>query len=165
MKPYLSLGIYKPSRWRASVVGRELTDLTAELGLIPHIDRHHGPLKLTGRNWSSELLHAEVRRRTFRTNQAESWHFDADLEPKGDPNCIIVLWCSNTPTEIKWQESSCGVNEIGKDSRRIYQPKAYEVVAFHNKHCLHRRPANVPRVRWVYRQRTNLGPSCHLVLP
>jgi hypothetical protein len=165
MKPYLVLGTYKPSRWRASVVGRELTDLTAKLGLQPHIDPHHGPLKLSGRNWSSELLHAEVRRRTFKTSQAESWHFDADLEPNGNPNCAIVLWASNSPTEIKWRECSSGVDEFSKGSKHVYTPKPYEIIVFNNMHCLHRRPVGVPRVRWVFRQRVNPGPECELKLP
>jgi hypothetical protein len=162
MKPYLSLGFYRPTRWRASVVGRELTDLTFELGLLPHIDKYHGPLKLTGRNWSSELLHAEVRRRTFRTNQAESWHFDADLEPNGNPNCAIVLWCSNSPTEIRWNEEHSGSSLHGPE---IFRPKSFEVVVFDNMHCLHKRPQGVPYRRWVFRQRVNIGPFCVLKLP
>lgn len=159
MKPYLSLGKYMPSRWRASVVGRELSDLMAKLGLQPHIDRVHGPLRLTGRNWSSEILHAEVRRRTFSTKQAESFHYDGDLEPGANPNCAIVLWASNNPTEIKWRDYYGGAHPA---ELKIYQPKSYEVVIFHNMHCLHRRPAGVPRIRWVFRQRVSLPTNMEL---
>ena len=162
MKPYIVLATYRPKKWRASIVGRELSDLTAELGLQPHIDRYHGPLKLTGRNWSSELLHAEVRRRTFQTSQAESWHFDADLEPKGNPNCAIVLWASTSPTEIRWNEDCSNSSLHGPE---IFRPKPFEVVIFNNMHCLHRRPKDVPYRRWVFRQRVNLGPTCDLKLP
>lgn len=144
MKPYIVLSMYKPSKWRASIVGRELTDLTDSLGLVPHYDPLHGPLELTGRNWCSKLLHAEVRRRTFSTNQAEGWHYDADLNPDGNPDCSLVTWASNNSTQVKWR--------IGADTT-IYQPRPYEVVIFKNLECLHRRPPNSPRVRWLFRQR------------
>lgn len=151
MLPYRVLESYKPSKWRSSLIGRHLTDLTRDLGFRPHVDVAHGPLKLTGRNWCSPALHAEVRRRTFKTTQAEGWHFDADLEPSGDPNCLICLWASNTPTQIKWRNRS-GVPQ-DREFEIIYQPRPYEVVVFNNMECLHRRPPNAPRVRWVFRQR------------
>jgi len=146
MKPFIVLGIYQPERWRAQQIGQDLTDLTARLGLQPHYDPAHGPLKLKGRNWSSPHLHAEVRRRTFKTTQAESFHYDGDLEPNSRPDCGIVLWASNHPTEIKLRNLDF-----------VVQPKPYEVVLFHNLSCLHRRPPNVPRIRWVYRQRVQLN--------
>lgn len=162
MKPYISLGFLSPKDklmwpgWNARKIGLQLTALTQRLGLIPHDDPAHGPLKLAGKNWYSTALHAEVRRRTFKTAQAEGWHYDADLEPNGNPNCAIVLWASNSPTEIKWKPCSSGVDEVGKNSDRIYKPEPYEVIVFHNLHCLHRRPANAPRIRWVYRQRCSI---------
>lgn len=155
MIPYKVLTTYHPSKWRASIVGRDLTAITQEWGLSPHVDKSHGPLHLTGRNWVSYALHAEVRRRSFKTNQAESFHYDADLDPDGDPNCAIVLWASNTPTEIKFQ----------KGDGTIFRPQAYELVIFDNMHCLHRRPAGAPRVRWVYRQRISAASATHLQLP
>jgi hypothetical protein len=162
--PYKVLCTYKPSRWRASVVGRELTAITQEFGLQPHIDKSHGPLHLTGRNWVSFPLHAEVRRRTFRTNQAESFHYDADLDPNGDPNCAIVLWASNSPTEIKWKnwpaEDACN-----PAASKIWRPDPYQVVIFNNMHCLHRRPQGVPRIRWIFRQRCSAESAAHLKLP
>jgi hypothetical protein len=164
VKPYLVLGTYKPSKWRASTVGRELTDLTCELGLLPHYDPVHGPLELTGRNWVSKVLHAEVRRRTFKTNQAESFHYDGDLQEGSKPDCAIVLWASNHPTEIKWTNQH-GVAAFRKHEDEIYQPRPYEIVIFHNLHCLHRRPAGVPRIRWVYRQRVSIPSRDVLELP
>jgi hypothetical protein len=154
VKPYLVLAIYRPSRWRASTVGQELTAITQELGLQPHQDSSHGPLHLTGRNWVSFLLHAEVRRRTFATKQAEGWHWDSDLDPNGNPNCAIVTWASNNGTQIKW-----------RGEEKIYQPSPYEVVVFNNSKCVHRRPPNCPRVRWLFRQRICLDSAKHLELP
>jgi hypothetical protein len=151
MKPYLSLGKYMPTKWRASVVGRELTDLTAKLGLEPHYDPAHGPLELKGRNWVSKVLHAEVRRRTFSTKQAEGWHYDGDLEPNSKPDCAIITWASNTPTQIKWR------NNPDKEFDLVFQAKPYEIVVFRNLECLHRRPPNAPRVRWLFRQRVSLA--------
>lgn len=166
MKPYLSLGKYMPSRWRASIVGRELTDLTAKLGLLPHYDPMHGPLELTGRNWVSKVLHAEVRRRTFKTNQAESFHYDGDLQEGSRPDCAIVLWASNNPTEIKWRQCQCGACGDTRQPKsiheEIYSPRPYEIVIFRNLACLHRRPANVPRIRWVFRQRVSLPTNMEL---
>ena len=160
MIPYKVLCTYKPSRWRASVVGRELTQITAELGLTPHVDPAHGPLPLTGRNWVSVPLHAEVRRRTFKTNMAEGPHFDGDTTPGSKPDCALVLWASNNATELKWR------NYLGNDcfiDGKIYQPKPYELVIFHNLHCLHWRPKGVPRVRWIFRQRVAVPK--HMELP
>lgn len=142
MRPYRVLAVYKPSRWNARQIGCELTELTHNHGFKPHVDHSHGPLILTGKAWSSVPLHAEVRRRTFKTAQAESFHWDGDLDPKANPNCLIVLWASNTPTEIKWRHEAT-----------IYQARPYEVIVFDNTRCLHRRPLNAPRIRWVFRQR------------
>ena len=163
MNPYLSLGLYKPSRWRASVVGRDLTNLTCELGLQPHYDPMHGPLKLTGRNWVSKALHAEVRRRTFKTQMAEGWHYDGDTTPGSRPDCALVLWASNNPTEICWRDNL--KNDEEHFEKGIWQPRPYEVVIFRNLSCLHRRPASVPRVRWVFRQRVDLPTKGVMELP
>lgn len=164
MKPYLSLGLYKPSRWRAYQVGRELTDMTCDLGLIPHYDPMHGPLELTGRNWVNKLLHAEVRRRTFNTTQAEGWHYDGDTTEGSKPDCALVLWASNNPTQIRWKDYHGEVPPIGRGTQ-IYQPRPYEVVIFRNLSCLHRRPPNVPRVRWVFRQRVQVPAKSVMALP
>ena len=160
MKPYLVIGHYKPSKWRASVVGRDLTDLTCELGLEPHIDLSHGPLPLKGRNWVSTVLHAEVRRRTFNTTQAEGWHWDGDLDSNSKPDCAIVTWASNHPTEIKWRNTP-----EDKEFDLIFAARPYEICIFRNLACLHRRPPNCPRVRWLFRQRICLDSARHLKLP
>jgi hypothetical protein len=137
-KPYRILGVYYPERWNARKVGLDLCRLTRRLGFVPHIDPAHGPLENVA--WRSESLHAEVRRRTFRTKQAEGWHQDGDLTPGARMNCQLVLWASNHPTEIRYN----GV---------VYQPNPYEVVVFSNTLCFHRRPPGAPRIRWVFRQR------------
>jgi hypothetical protein len=151
MKPYISLGFYRPKRWNAREIGMHLVQMAKQAGFVPHDDPAHGPLKLTGKNWSSVALHAEVRRRTFKTAQAESFHYDGDLEPLAKTDCWIILWASNTPTWIKWRFAA--VEGIRVDDTLIYKPKSYELIAFENIRCLHRRPPNCPRMRWIFRQR------------
>ena len=140
--PYKSLGIYRPERWSARRIGQDLCRLTRRAGCIPHVDPAHGPLERVA--WRSDRLHAEVRRRSFKTKMAEGWHYDGDTTPGARPDCALVLWASNNPTEIKLRTPSDG---------RVFQPRPYEVVIFRNLECLHRRPPGAPRVRWVFRQR------------
>lgn len=155
MTPYRVLGVYKPSQWRAWRIGRDLTDLTDSLGLVAHYDPAHGPLERVP--WRSELLHAEVRKRSFRTKMAEGWHYDGDTTPGSKPECAIVLWASNNPTLIKPRYTKGKWGEYTPDANvPVYQPKPYEVVLFNNLECLHRRPEGVPRVRWVFRQRVQI---------
>lgn len=148
MKPYQVLEIYHPTRWNSLIIGRDLTAITKKHGLIPHIDPAHGPLLKVP--WVSEKLHAEVRRRTFKTRQAEDWHYDGDTTPGSKPNCCLVLWATNHPTEIQYQ---------GK----IFISKPYEVIIFKNMSVRHRRPVNCPRVRWVFRQRVAIPQHMELV--
>jgi len=148
MIPYIVLGTYKPTIWKSWKVGRELTEFTRKQGLIPHDDPKHGPL--TTVPWFSMKLHAEVRRRTFNTKQAEGWHYDGDTTPGSKPDCCLVLWASNTPTEIQYQ---------GK----IYTPKPYEIIIFKNMSVRHRRPEDCPKVRWMFRQRVEIPK--HMELP
>ncbi len=148
-KPYIVLGTYKPSPWRAWRVGRSLTNLTRKAGLVPHIDPKHGPNHMT-KAWFSEALHAEVHKKTANVKEAEGWHYDGDTTPGSKPECCLVLWSTSTPTEIMFQ---------GK----IYQPKPFEVILFRNMSVTHRRPANCPKDRWIFRQRVRI-PS-HLELP
>ena len=143
MKPYEVLIVYHPNSWSAKQIGRDLTHITENFGLIPHVDPAHGPLTLKKPNWASEELHAEVRRRTFRTRQAEDWHYDGDLGGGANPNCALVLWSTNHPTEIKY-------NGI------IYTHDPYELVIFNNLSVRHRRPPNCPRIRWTFRQRVQI---------
>ena len=148
MEPYKVLEVYKPMVWKSWRVGKDLTVITSKWGLVPHVDPTHGPLHSVP--WYSEPLHAEVRRRTFKTAQAEDWHYDGDTTPGSKPECCLVLWATNHPTEIQWQ---------GK----IYQPKPYELVIFKNMSVRHRRPAGCPRIRWVFRQRVVV--PTHIRLP
>ena len=144
MKPYVVLGVYKPTLWKAYRVGRDICALTRKAGLIPHVDPAHGPLH--GAAWFNEALHAECRKRTFKTKQAEGWHFDGDTTPGSKPSCCLVLWSSCSPTMIKWQEGE-------KEDQTVYVAKPFEVVLFRNDFCLHRRPPGCPRNRWTFRQR------------
>lgn len=148
MEPYIVLGVYKPQIWKSWRVGRDLTNLTAKWGLVPHVDPAHGPL--TKVPWFSESLHAEVRRRTFNTKQAEDWHYDGDTTPGSKPNCCLVLWSTTCPTEISYN----GV---------IYTPKPYEVIIFKNLSCRHRRPPHCPRKRWCFRQRVSVPEHLNLL--
>lgn len=150
MKPYVVLATYHPTKWNAKQVGLDLTGITREAGLVPHVDPAHGPLVLVGRSWSSDSLHAEVRRRTFKTTQAEDWHYDGDTTPGSKPECCLVLWATNHPTEIDYKGT-------------IYTPNPYELVIFKNMSVRHRRPADCPKIRWVFRQRVAV-PS-HISLP
>ena len=99
MKPYTILATYKPTLWRAWRIGRDICKITKDAGLVPHADPAHGPLH--GATWYNDFLHAECRKRSFKTKQAESWHYDGDLEPGARPNCAIVLWSSTMPTADK----------------------------------------------------------------
>src|SRR6266568_2775907 len=133
--PFVVLGTYKPDKWNATKVGLDLTNLTKKAGLIPHVDPAHGPNKLV-KSWFSEKLHAEVHRRTASVQAAEDWHYDGDTTPGSKPNCCLVLWSTNHPTEVMFE---------GK----VYTPKPYEVIIVKNMSVKHRRPAEVPRVRWL----------------
>jgi hypothetical protein len=163
LKPYLVLGHFVPTVWDAQRIARSLCWITHKAGLTPHVDPAHGPL--TKVPWYSVPLHAEVRRRSFRTKMAEGWHYDGDTTLGSRPDCAIVLWASNNPTEIRRRIDPCvespGWTADGATS--VYQPKPYEVVIFRNLRCLHRRPEGVPLIRWVFRQRVAVPQ--HLELP
>ena len=159
MKPYLVLGRYVPTVWDVERIARSLCWITHKAGLVPHVDSAHGPL--TKVPWFSVPLHAEVRRRSFKTKMAEGWHYDGDTTPGSRPGCALVLWASNNPTEIKFNMSGVAGMLRGPDPK-VYQPKPYEVVIFANLSCLHRRPEGVPRIRWVFRQRVAIPTTMEL---
>lgn len=129
---------YDPPKWRAWMVGRDLTELTKAHGLVPLDDPNHR--HQTKAAWCNEDLFAYVRRRTVKNPKAASWHQDGDLDG-GILNSGIVLWTSNTPTHVR-----------DLDGTRIHLPNR-AVVLVHNHLCFHRRPPNAPRVRWMFRQR------------
>ncbi len=144
MKPYKVIGIYKPIRWKAWIVGRDLTDMTATMGLVPIDDpKHRHQFKAP---WCSRELVAYVRRRTVGNPRAEGWHQDGDLVPGSLMDDSLVLWATNTPTELKTTDG------------KIWRPEPYEVIIFRNLSCSHRRPPDCPKVRWLFRQRVQNDP-------
>lgn len=151
MKPYVVLAKnYRPHEFSTpKTIGESLTAITAGLGLVPHVDPAHGPIKLK-RAWYSEELHAEVRSKTSNATSAEGWHYDGDTTPGANPDCCLVLWSNKAPTEIMYKG-------------RIYRPEPYELVIFKNRSVTHRRPLNAPKERWVFRQRVAI--PAHIKLP
>lgn len=130
---------YEPSKpWKAWRVGRDLTKLVRDLGFVPIDDPHHRHQVKAA--WCSVPLVAYVRRRTVRNPKAAQWHQDGDLDP-GDMDNALVLWSSNTPTEVQ--------DLNGK----IWPVPERAVICFNNLDCYHRRPPNAPKVRWLFRQR------------
>lgn len=139
---------YVPKIWRAWAIGRYLTRLTQELGLVPLNDPKHGPQ--TFRAWCDDKLHAECGWVTYKGNQGEDWHQDGDLIAGSKMDNAMVLWANRTPTEFRYQ---------GK----IYQPLPFRVILVRNLSCHHRRPDNCPDRRWIFRQRVEV--PTHIKLP
>lgn len=150
MTPYIVLGTYYPTLWRAWKVGEDLTAITRSLGLLPHNDFEHGPQEWCP--WFSRKRHAEVIKRTPYQGQSEGWHYDGDLKSKANPHCAIVTWASATPTQ--WKNTNSEV---------IYQPEPFRIIIANNYTKRHRRPPNCPRDRFLFRQRVAI--PTHIVLP
>lgn len=149
MKPYIVLrSRYVPRHWRAYQIGRDLTMLTREEGLTPLYDPAHGPQ--TFRAWCSVPLHAEAGFHTYKGGQGEDWHQDGDTTPGSKMDNAMVLWANRTPTEFKYQG-------------QVFQPRPFEVILVRNLACFHRRPADAPKRRWIFRQRVCVPE--HLRLP
>ena len=129
---------YDPPRWNARLVGKELTRITKALGLVPLDDSNHRHQVKAA--WCSKPLFAYVRRRTVNNPKAAQWHQDGDLDG-GIIKSGIVVWTSNTPTEVKDFKG------------RVYKLPNRSLVLIYNDRCYHRRPPNAPRVRWLFRQR------------
>ena len=137
MKPYIVLGIYHPTLWKKWKIHRDLTRLTASLGLVP----------LPGRAWKlvgQRGLHAEVRKRSVPGTQATGWHQDGDMDPGVEMDHAIITWANVAPTEFK----------VGNN--RTFQPKPFEVVIARNLGVYHRRPPNAPQERWLFLQRVEV---------
>ena len=151
MTPYRVLQSYMPNLETAKAyqVGKYITDLTASLGLVPHVDPVHGPNPMK-KAWYSIPLHAEVHKVTGSKKDAEGWHYDGDMKVGSDPNCCLVLWSSNTPTLIKYES-------------KIYQPNPWDIIIFKNMSVVHRRPDSCPYHRWLFRQRVAVPE--HMTLP
>ena len=140
-KPYIVLGTYTPQTpWRAWRVGRDLTRLTEELGLVPINDPNHN--HQSSASWHDKSLCAYVRRRTVQNPKAGNWHQDGDLVAGAQMDNYLVLWASNTSTILR----------IG-NSGNVYRPNKREIILFHNLGCEHRRPDSCPSIRWIFRQR------------
>src|SRR3990167_4760085 len=99
MMLYRVLGEYYPAGpvadWKAWRIGRALTQMTYNLGLMPLKDPIHGPLDVS---WSNNELHAEVRRTTSYGKGGDEWHQDGDTTPGARMNYAMVLWSNVTPT-------------------------------------------------------------------
>ncbi len=148
-EPYVVLKErYCPKQWRAWRIGRYLTSLTAEMGLTPLDDPIHGPQSF--RAWCDRGLHAEAGWVTYSGGQGRDWHQDGDTKPGSRMDNAMVLWSNRTPTEFKYKG-------------RVYQPKPFQVIIARNLACHHRRPANAPGRRWLFRQRVEIPQ--HLQLP
>ena len=136
MGTYKVIGYYRPKVWKCYIIGRDLTNLTKSLGLVPLRAQDS---RYEGAPWSSTTLHAHVRRRTLRKVEGAQWHQDGDYGHITMKHAL-VLWSNRQPTEFR-------VSGI------IYQPEPYEVVYFNNLDGFHRRPLNAERRRYIFRQR------------
>lgn len=156
--PYIVLATYKPTimpadqwnsgaGWRCWKIGEDLCEITKKAGYVPLDDPNHPCQEWTP--WSSYKLHAEVHKyrpdvwlgktKTTRAYVAEGFHQDSDLDPGAIMDHTIIVWASTMPTEIQ-------------SNNKIYQPKPFELVAFRNLDCHHRRPANTPELRFFFHQ-------------
>lgn len=147
MKPYISLGTFKPSKWRASIIGKELTEFTRQRGLRPflndEIQRNERAI------WKDWALHAEVRRTAVIGSEGTSFHQDGDTSTS-NMDCALVLWSNKWPTQFRGND---GV---------VYQCKPFEVVIARNLACTHRRPPEADGKRWSFRQRVAVPASLRL---
>jgi hypothetical protein len=139
MKPYIIIKErYDPPEWNARKIGEALTTMTYLFGLRPLKDPNHRHQVRAA--WCDKNKVAYVRRRTVRDPRAKGWHQDGDLD-NGLLDSSIVLWTSNTPTEIRTFDGD------------IIVPPNRSVILIRNNACYHRRPPDCPRVRWLFRQR------------
>lgn len=131
------IGYYKPPKWNRKMVFDALCTISAKAGLVPLPMGKHRLHK----GMSSRGRHADLMRRIPKNDTADlQWHQDGDTSG-AEMNCGLVVWASNTPTQVKLADGT------------IIQAEPYEVVHIRNRECVHRRPPNCPRVRWFFRQR------------
>ena len=136
--PFKSLGFYKPKRRRCSVIGKDLTKITKELGFVPLPGI--GGKNNTKAAWTNDKLHAEVRMTAVKGSEGTSWHQDGDTTSGANMDHVLIVWADRHPTEIKY-------------NGKIYQAKPYEIMAVKNLGCHHRRPPNYEGKRFHFRQR------------
>lgn len=146
-KPYVVLGVYNPPEWDAAKVCWDLMWLTNQKGLKVLNGPPHNLDDACA--FYERRMHAGVRRRAAEHGQGEQWHQDGDTTHGSKMDQAIVLWCSNTPTQIKYNGT-------------VYQPEPREVIVFRNLSCYHRRPPDANYVRWTYRQRCEIPTHIHL---
>ena len=134
----LHIGTYKPKRWRGSIIGPAILEITRSYGLVPlindSIQRNAKPI------WASLLDHAEVRRTAIVGSEGTSWHQDGDTTTD-EMDFGLVLWSQHNCTEFKYPDNI------------IIQAKPFEIIYIDNLECYHRRPPNVSGKRWSFRQR------------
>ena len=152
--PYMVLETYRPKKYRASLIGKALTDFTESLGLIPLSDPVHGPQETS--IWCDVPLHAEVRR-FAQHSQGSDWHQDGDLADGSFMDHAAVLWAAVTPTEFKYHKLT---------NDKIYRPEPFQVIIIRNLCGMHRSPPDAPKQptrRWFFRQRVQVPK--HMELP
>lgn len=141
-QPYKVLATFRPERWIPRRVGPQLAKLTARLGYKPlkvkKLRLHKQAL------WRSRRLHADLTTRTNPHSEATSWHQDGDLTQDFPLDHGLILWATNTPTELKLP------------SGEVVRPRPYEVIFVRNRDVHHRQPPDAKRVRWLFRQRVSL---------
>jgi len=123
-KPYTVLGTYTPEVYDFRIRA-ELRAFTARQGLHSHPELAGDGISVRG---PDHISHGNVK----------AWHHDANqilADTLG-----IVLWSSETPTEI-----------LGSDGT-VYQPAPFEVVLIRNSEVHHRQPDTIGTNRWFYRQ-------------
>ena len=141
-QPYIILKEkYIPSKWRAWRIGKDLTKFTQQLGLIPLNDTKIK--RNPGAAWSDEKTHAEVRMTAVPGSEGTQWHQDGDTSPGARMDHGLVIWANRTPTELFIDN-------------KIYQSESFEVILVRNLAGMHRRPANAPARRFMFRQRVEL---------
>ncbi len=132
---------YIPSKWRAWRIGKDLTNMTRELGYEPLKDDNIQTNP--GAAWYRSELHAEVRITAVPHSQGTGWHQDGDMDSNSNMDHGLIVWANRTPTEFK----------IGEE---IFQPLKFQLVYFKNLDGYHRRPADAPARRFMFRQRVEL---------
>jgi len=135
------LGRYVPKKWRAFIIGTELTANLAHAGYTPFVDKYIKQNR--GAAWYDEALHAEVRMTAVPGSEGTSWHQDGDTSPGANMDCALILWSNKWPTEFRIE------NEI-------VVAKPFEIVYFRNLSGTHRRSPVAEGRRWSFRQRVNV---------
>ena len=137
--PYKILGTYWPVTWRGRKIAHALLQMTERLGYKPlkvkKLRLHKDAV------WRSRKLHADVVNHTNPHSEATSWHQDGDLTAGFPLKHGLILWASNTPTELKTPDG------------QVWRPKPGQVIYVENAEVHHRQPPDACSRRWLFRQR------------